>query len=250
LKSDKDRDSLEDVKPGEALSVADFVNAGNRPILVPARRKLRKGGMRSILNAIVIGVCLILVGPLILLANIGTRIFNSEEFFVFGSQCVSLIPSKLGTKCRTAYYWGTLEEYHLDTFVLFGTLLPHSKTRIGHHCKIGEYAIVGYSHLGANVGVCSKVSIIAGRYQHNFTDTTKGVFDTEPVFECITIGDDVFLGEASIIMANVGEKSIIGAGGVVVKDIPPYSIAVGNPARVIKTRQPDGDWTAVARNDG
>lgn len=38
-------------------------------------------------------------------------------------------------------------------------------------------------------------------------------------------------------MANIGQRSIIGAGSVVVKDIPEYSVAVGNPARVIKSRK-------------
>ena len=90
---------------------------------------------------------------------------------------------------------------------------------------------------------------MAGRYQHNFTDPSKGVFDTEPEYKCISIGDEVFFGEGCICMANVGEKSIIGAGSVVVKDIPPYSIAVGNPARVIKTRAPDGPWIPVPKDD-
>jgi acetyltransferase-like isoleucine patch superfamily enzyme len=36
---------------------------------------------------------------------------------------------------------------------------------------------------------------------------------------------------------------------VVVKDIPPYSIAVGNPARVIKQREPDGNWMPVAKKE-
>ena len=53
----------------------------------------------------------------------------------------------------------------------------------------------------------------------------------------IDIGNDVFIGAASIILPNVriGNKVIVGAGSVVTKDIPDNSVAVGNPARVIGT---------------
>ena len=53
----------------------------------------------------------------------------------------------------------------------------------------------------------------------------------------ITIKNDAWLGADVIFLQGVtiGEYAIVGAGAVVTKDIPPYSIAVGNPARVIKT---------------
>ena len=53
----------------------------------------------------------------------------------------------------------------------------------------------------------------------------------------VTIGNDVWIGMRSIIMPGVtiGEGAVIGAGSVVTKNIPPYSIAVGTPAKVIKT---------------
>jgi acetyltransferase-like isoleucine patch superfamily enzyme len=58
-----------------------------------------------------------------------------------------------------------------------------------------------------------------------------------PFFGKVHIGKGVSLGVNVIVLPGVtiGEGSIIGAGSVVVKDIPPYSIAVGNPARVLKT---------------
>ncbi|MET7341069.1 sugar O-acetyltransferase [Streptomyces sp. NPDC087866] len=53
----------------------------------------------------------------------------------------------------------------------------------------------------------------------------------------ITIGDNVWLGGGAIVLAGVtvGDNSVIGAGAVVTKDIPANVVAVGNPARVIRS---------------
>ena len=55
----------------------------------------------------------------------------------------------------------------------------------------------------------------------------------------IVIGDHVFIGARSIILKGVtiGEKAIVAAGSVVVKDVPPLTIVAGNPAKVIKKMQ-------------
>ena len=50
------------------------------------------------------------------------------------------------------------------------------------------------------------------------------------------IGPDVWIGAGSIIMANVGRGCVIGAGSVVTKHIPDWSVAAGNPAKVIRQR--------------
>ncbi len=53
----------------------------------------------------------------------------------------------------------------------------------------------------------------------------------------ITIGDNAWLGGGAIILAGVtvGENSIVGAGATVTKDVPPNTVAVGNPARVVRS---------------
>lgn len=61
---------------------------------------------------------------------------------------------------------------------------------------------------------------------------------TIPIYSkgAIVIGDNVWIGEKAAILAGVtiGEGAIIGANAVVTKNIPPYSIAAGIPARIIK----------------
>lgn len=79
-------------------------------------------------------------------------------------------------------------------------------------------------HLGDRVLITSCVHILA----HDYSTSKK--LDTY-------IGDDSFIGIGAIILPGVriGKEVIIGAGSVVTKDIPDHCIAVGNPAKVIKT---------------
>ena len=55
----------------------------------------------------------------------------------------------------------------------------------------------------------------------------------------VPIGADCWIGAGAIVMAAVGEKTTIGAGSVVTRPIPPRSVAVGNPAKVIKSTVED-----------
>jgi chloramphenicol O-acetyltransferase type B len=54
----------------------------------------------------------------------------------------------------------------------------------------------------------------------------------------VRIGNDVFIGAETLILSgvNIGDGAVIGARAVVTKDVPPYAVAVGNPARVVKKR--------------
>jgi acetyltransferase-like isoleucine patch superfamily enzyme len=73
---------------------------------------------------------------------------------------------------------------------------------------------------------------------HNFADPTKCIADQGITRQGIVIEDDCWLGHNVTVLdgVTIGEGSVIGAGAVVNQDIPPFSIAVGVPAKVIKKR--------------
>ncbi len=77
-------------------------------------------------------------------------------------------------------------------------------------------------------------SILDQDHVVDFVDgkSQRHLFDTQPVF----IGDHVWLGEKAIVLkgVSIGSYSVIGAGAVVTKSIPEWSIAVGCPARVVR----------------
>ncbi|NJM73600.1 MAG: acyltransferase [Scytonema sp. RU_4_4] len=81
---------------------------------------------------------------------------------------------------------------------------------------------------------------------HIFADPTRRIGDQGVTRKGIVIKDDCWLGHNVTVLdgVTIGKGSIIGAGSVVSKDIPPYSIAVGAPARVIKSRCDNFDTPA------
>jgi acetyltransferase-like isoleucine patch superfamily enzyme len=83
----------------------------------------------------------------------------------------------------------------------------------------------------------SGVHILSGKQQHNFSDLQTPIRDQGGTFTPITIGEDTWIGNGAIVMANVGKKCVIAAGAVVTKDIPDFSIVGGNPATIIKMRK-------------
>ena len=115
-------------------------------------------------------------------------------------------------------------------------------TTLGYNNIIhGDIQIGKYCQLGYNVSLISTNHPIS----HITTYINKNLFDGElkkfKNTEKIYIGHDVWIGHNAIVLSgvNVGNGAIIAAGAVVTKDVPPYSIVAGVPAKVIKKRFSD-----------
>ncbi|HEY4081696.1 MAG TPA: CatB-related O-acetyltransferase [Burkholderiaceae bacterium] len=117
-----------------------------------------------------------------------------------------------------------------------------SRLSIGQFCSIGEDVTIfmGGEHRPDWVTTYPFSLMIPGASQHEGHPKTKGD---------VIIGNDVWLGFGSTVLSGVriGDGAVIGAGAVVAKDIPPYAIAVGNPARVIRSRFTPAQVTALLR---
>ena len=116
---------------------------------------------------------------------------------------------------------------------------PHGKIYIGNNVNISDFSTVYASNqvnIGNNTLIANYVGII---------DADPGVSRSElirkqPLVEKpIFIGNNVWIGDGVTVLKGVtiGDGAVIGAGSVVTNDIPPYSIAVGNPAKVKKLRE-------------
>lgn len=107
------------------------------------------------------------------------------------------------------------------------------------NCRIGNYCLIA-----------NRVAIV-GRHDHDFSAVGFPVrfspwvgsrrFPSQYADEKVVIEDDVWLGYGTIVLTGVtvGRGSVVAAGSVVTRDIPPYSIAAGVPAKVISKRFED-----------
>jgi acetyltransferase-like isoleucine patch superfamily enzyme len=123
----------------------------------------------------------------------------------------------------------------------FATLMtyPGGKIQIGRNCSINPFCVL-YGHggliVGDNVRMATHTVIIPA--EHNFDNHQQLITQQGLTKKGVIIGSDVWFGAGVIVLdgCEIGKGSVIGAGSVVTKNIPPYSIAVGSPARVIRSR--------------
>lgn len=111
---------------------------------------------------------------------------------------------------------------------------------IGNNSWLGPCSVVygnGGVQIGNDVMVASHCAI--NTVSHNFGKTDIPMNAQGTYCDPVIIEDDVWIGTAAVILQGVriGQGSIIGAGAVVTKSIPPYSIALGVPARVTGSRR-------------
>lgn len=187
--------------------------------------------MRYRLKVLAVWIAHLVTWPFAIPAIADYRVLKSERMFDFSAKLLSLLPGRIGQYLRTSYYMQTLSRCHYDLSVGFGSFFSHITAAVGRDVKIGSFSIVGTADLGDHVVIGSRVSVLSGKYQHGGGKRGRDLKHNAVQFERVTIGENTWLGEGSVVMSNVGRDCIVSAGSVVTKPIPDGMVAVGNPAR-------------------
>jgi acetyltransferase-like isoleucine patch superfamily enzyme len=115
-----------------------------------------------------------------------------------------------------------------------------AQIRIGDFVSIGPFCFFACKSLieiGSNVSIGSGAQLMAGG--HAADDPDVPVIRQARTAKGITIHDGAWIGTGAIILdgVSVGHNSVVGAGAVVNKDVPPWTVVLGNPARVVQKRK-------------
>ncbi len=138
------------------------------------------------------------------------------------------------------------QNINIEKGVFFGN---GSEVEIGDNSSIGrDFEVLGppMFKIGDNVMIGPDVLFITINHRSDRFDVPmklQGHYEPEP----ITVCDDVWIGARAIILPGVviGKGTIVGAGAVVTKDVSEYSVAAGNPARIVKTRFQSADRSEI-----
>ena len=135
-------------------------------------------------------------------------------------------------------------------------VLPFQKFNIGNYSTIEDFTTinngVGAVHIGNNsrVGLGNVIigpvtignnvilaqNIVISGLNHNYKDVDIPIYLQGETVALITIEDDCWIGANVVITAGVtiGKHSVVAGGAVVIKDVPPCCVVVGNPAKIVK----------------
>lgn len=196
----------------------------------------RMPAIRPIVRDALVVLGAILLTPLWLPARIERRCWRGEGWFVGSSELMSLIPGRFGVLLRRSFYWMTIDRCGVDVHIGFGTTLSHPQVEFGVGVYIGIRCTVGKAVIDDHATIGSNVDILSGRRQHNIGNLNQPIQAQGGEFSSIRIGRNAWIGNSSVVMADIGGDCVIGAGSVVVKPIADCTVAVGNPAIEKKRR--------------
>lgn len=159
-------------------------------------------------------------------------------FMLFGNVVVNKIPSR---RIRLLFYKILGAKVGSDSGFSRRVEISYPKGLcVGNHVSVGWFALLdarGGIEIGDNVNISSYTKIITGSHD---IDDKEFTADFLPV----KIENYVWIGTGAIILQGVtiGEGSVIAAGAVVTKDIPPYEVWGGVPAKYIRKRNSNLDY--------
>jgi acetyltransferase-like isoleucine patch superfamily enzyme len=192
--------------------------------------------MKTGLKLVAEVVATVLVLAPYLLYQLGRLCLGSEKAFPGWSQAFALLPGISGAYLRRAFYRLVLPRCASGSWIGFGTVFSHASAEVGRDVYVGVHCCLGDVTLEDDVLLGSHISIMNGGAQHGIDRLDVPIREQPGRWPRITIGRDSWIGDRAVVLADVGQHCVIGAGSVVSKAIPDYAIAVGTPAKVIRFR--------------
>jgi virginiamycin A acetyltransferase len=192
--------------------------------------------LRDVLKSVLRGTALLIVSPLIASYFVKAWIIGRDRALEGSTQTLSLLPGVSGRYLRVAFLRCVLAHCDPSAAIEFGTIFSQAGTRIGRDVYIGPRCHIGLADIERDVLIGAAVHIPSGANTHGTEELDVPLREQGGHRTMVRVGRNSWIGSAAIVMADVGEQTIVGAGSVVTKALPAQVKAVGAPARVLGPR--------------
>lgn len=129
------------------------------------------------------------------------------------------------------------------------TLFGKPSAQLGDDVCVGRFCTVGRVQLEDEAMVGDGVQLLSGRHRHRrYARGRNALQSSARAFVRVVVGRGAWLGSGSILMADAGERAVVGAGAVAVKAVLPRDQAIDNPARSVRRRGPGATACGKSRS--
>jgi virginiamycin A acetyltransferase len=183
--------------------------------------------MRALVKSMVRGLAFLLVWPLAVVC----RARRDLQTFQGAGQFLATLPGLPGSYLRVAFYRQTLRRCAPSAVVEFGSYFSHWDVEVDERVYIGAYCIVARCVIGKDTMFGSGVHILDGGRQHGTDQGAASFQDQAHQSVRVEIGPGCWVGNQAVVMADLGPRTVVGAGAVVTRPSPGGETLVGVPAR-------------------
>jgi acetyltransferase-like isoleucine patch superfamily enzyme len=193
--------------------------------------------MAEALKALARTAAAVVTLPVVASMTLRGLVVGRDKAFQGSAEWLAVIPGLTGEYVRRAFLKWTCEECGTDAVIGWGTVFSTPRVRIDANAYVGPQCNIGWAHIERDALLASGVHVPSGPDTHGTSRLDLPMRDQPGASRLVRIGQGAWIGNAAVIMADVGSHAIVGAGAVVTRPIPDFAVAAGVPARVIRSRR-------------
>ncbi len=192
--------------------------------------------VKEAIKAAARGVARVMVVPFCVSFTVRAWLLGRDQALMASTQTLALVPGLLGQYVRRAFLQYAIASCHKSVVVEWGTTVSRAGTRLDENAYIGPGCHLGLVHVEHDVLIGAGVHVPSGARTHGIGDVVVPIREQPGRERMIRIGAGAWVGSAAVVLADVGDNTVVGAGAVVTKPLPAAVVAAGVPARVLRTR--------------
>jgi acetyltransferase-like isoleucine patch superfamily enzyme len=193
-------------------------------------------GVREAAKRAANAAALAVMTPAILSFRVRAALIGENRAIEGSTQALAWMPGVAGQYLRRAFLRRALAHCAVDATIEYGTIFSQAGARIESGAYVGPRCHLGLVHVGRDALIAAGVHVPSGGATHDISRTDIPIRDQPHHRSIVRLGAGSWIGSASVVMADIGAHTVVGAGSVVTRPLPAYAIAVGSPAKVVRMR--------------